>query len=77
MLDLPMQEVVSRELTVRGSYGYVTELTHAVDHLAGGTIDTTALIEHWATLEDAPAIFRDLAEGRLEAIKVMLEPARS
>jgi L-iditol 2-dehydrogenase len=74
MLDLPMQEVVSRELTVRGSYGYDTELGQAVELLAGGGIDAAALIEHRATLEDAPAIFRDLAEGRLEAIKVILEP---
>jgi L-iditol 2-dehydrogenase len=74
MLDLPIQEVVSRELTVRGSYGYDTEFEPAAEHLAAGRIDAAALIERRAPLAEGPTIFGDLADGRLEAIKVVLHP---
>jgi len=73
-VEIPMQDVVTRELRIRGAYGSTTEFDEAADLVASGRIDVTPLIELVAPLDDAPAIFRALGEGRLEAAKVIVEP---
>jgi threonine dehydrogenase-like Zn-dependent dehydrogenase len=69
-----MQQLVTRELTVRGAYGFVDEFEQAADALAAGWIDARRLIESVAPLEDGPDLFRQLAEGSLSAVKVVLKP---
>ena len=71
---LPMQQLVTRELTVRGSYGYVDEFAGAVDALAAGWIEAGSLIECVAGLEEGEDLFRRLAVGSLSAVKVVLTP---
>ena len=44
-VPLPMQQVVTRELTIRGAYGFVDEFAAAIDALASGWIDAHRLIE--------------------------------
>jgi L-iditol 2-dehydrogenase len=73
-VELPMQQLVTRELTVRGAYGFVDEFEQAADALAAGWIDARRLIESVAPLEDGPDLFRQLAEGSLSAVKVVLKP---
>jgi L-iditol 2-dehydrogenase len=73
-VEIGMQELVTRELTLRGSYGSREEFEVAADALATGRIDVRDLIERVAPLEDGPAIFRELGEGRLDAVKVVLVP---
>ena len=73
-VELPMQQVVTRELTIRGAYGFVDEFEDAADALAAGWIDARRLIEVVAPLEDGPELFRQLAAGRLSAVKVVLTP---
>lgn len=73
-VELPMQQLVTRELTVRGAYGFVDEFEQAADALAAGWIDARRLIECVAPLEDGPDLFRQLAEGSLSAVKVVLTP---
>jgi L-iditol 2-dehydrogenase len=73
-VELPMQEVVTRELTIRGAYGSSVEFDEAADLIAIGRIDVRPLIEQVAPLEDGPSIFRALGEGRLDAAKVILQP---
>jgi threonine dehydrogenase-like Zn-dependent dehydrogenase len=70
-----MQDVVTRELTIRGAYGSVDEFDEAASLISSGRIDVAPLIEHVAPLEDGPSIFRALGEGRLDAAKVILQPA--
>ena len=53
-----MQELVTRELTVRGSYGFREEFEQAADALAAGTIDVRPIIERLAPLEEGPELFR-------------------
>jgi len=73
-VELPMQQLVTRELTVRGAYGFVDEFEQAADALASGLIDGRRLIECVAALEEGPELFRQLAAGSLSAVKVILAP---
>jgi L-iditol 2-dehydrogenase len=74
-VELPMQDMVTRELTLRGSYAFAGEFDEAIDLLATGRIDVQPLIDLTASLDDAPDIFRRLGDGTLDAIKVILLPS--
>lgn len=74
MIELNMQEIVTRELTVRGTYGFNTEFPRAIQAIASGQIDVSPLIERIAPLEDGPEIIDQLAKGQLDLAKVILEP---
>ncbi len=74
MVELNMQEIVTRELTVRGTYGFNIEFQAAIDALASGRIDVVPLIERIAPLADGPEIITALAKGELDLAKVILEP---
>lgn len=73
-IELNMQEVVTRELTVRGTYGFNVEFEAAIQAIASGRIDIEPLIERVAPLEEGPQIIHDLAAGELDLAKVILEP---
>jgi L-iditol 2-dehydrogenase len=73
-IGLPMQELVTRELTIRGSYGFVDEFEQAIDAIATGRIDPHPIIECLAPLEDGEELFRRLLAGTLSAVKVVLMP---
>src|SRR3712207_2455664 len=69
-----MQELVSKELVLRGAYGFIDEFDRAAEALADRRISVRPLIEHVASLEDGPELFRQLARGELDAVKVILAP---
>lgn len=73
-VELPMQEMVTRELTLRGSYGFAGEFQQAADVLASGRIDVRPLIERRAPLDEGPSLFRELGDGTLDAVKVVFVP---
>lgn len=73
-VELPMQEVVTREITLRGAYAFVGEFGRAVELLRSGRVDVTPLIERVAPLEEGPDLIHSLARGTLDAVKVVLEP---
>jgi L-iditol 2-dehydrogenase len=73
-VELPMQELVTKGLTVRGAYGFIDEFEQAADALATGRIDAGRLIELVAPLEEGEDLFRQLAAGSLSAVKVVLTP---
>ena len=74
VVELQMQELVSKELVLRGAYGFVDEFDRAAEALADRRIDVRPLIERVAPLEDGPELFRQLARGELDAVKVILAP---
>ena len=74
-VELGMQDLVTKELTLRGSYAFGTEFETAHDALAARRIDVDPLIERIVPLEEGSAIFKELGEGNLSAVKVMLAPA--
>lgn len=74
MIELDMQEVVTRELTVTGTYGFQKEFPLALAAIASGRINIGPMIEHVAPLAEGPQIIDDLAAGRSDLVKVILEP---
>lgn len=73
-VELPMQSMVTRELSLRGSYAFTDEFEAAIQELAGRELDVRPLIELTAPLDDAPELFRRLGDGTLDAVKVVLRP---
>lgn len=73
-IEIGMQQIVTREITVRGVYAFNVEFGRAIEALATGRVDVSPIIEQIAPLEAGPQIFHDLAKGALDAIKVVLKP---
>lgn len=73
-VTLNMQQVVTREITISGTYGFNTEFGLAIEALRLGRIDVTPLIERVASLDEGPQLVHDLAKGTLDAAKVVLMP---
>jgi L-iditol 2-dehydrogenase len=70
----PLQAVVTRELTVRGSCASCGEYPACLDMLARGKIDVDALISAAAPLSEGSAWFQRLQRGGEGLLKVILEP---
>lgn len=73
MVELNMQEIVTRELTVHGSflYGY-NEFKTVVDLLNQGKLNVAPLISKEISLADAPSYFDKLAHDPGDLIKVVV-----
>jgi L-iditol 2-dehydrogenase len=74
-VEINMQQIVTRELTIAGAYGFNQEFGESIEAIRSGRIDPMPLIERTAALEQGPEIVRDLAQGSLDAVKVILKPA--
>jgi L-iditol 2-dehydrogenase len=72
--DLPLQKVVTRELSLFGSCASAGEYQAAVDALASGLINTGPLLSAVAPLEEGPGWFRRLHKGTEPLVKVILHP---
>ncbi len=74
MINVNMQEVVTREITIAGTYGFSDEFERVIQSIGSGLIDVAPLIEQVSPLAEGPAIIQGLANGELDLIKVILEP---
>ena len=75
MIEVDMQSIVTREMSVRGSYGFdETDFAAAIEVLSSGRLNVDPLVERVAPLEDGPDIFRSLAAGECEQVKIILKP---
>jgi L-iditol 2-dehydrogenase len=77
VVELAMQELVGKELVLRGAYGFVDEFERAAEAIGTRRLDVRPLIERVAPLDEGPDLFRALATGELEAVKVILTPGGS
>ncbi len=68
---VPMNMVVAKEITLRGTFRFHAEFEMAVDLLARGAIDVAPLLTEIIPLDDAIRAF-DLATDRKLAMKVQL-----
>lgn len=60
-IELDMQEVVTRELNVLGSYGMTEDdFREALDLLAGGAVEADLIINRRASLGEGPELFDEL-----------------
>jgi L-iditol 2-dehydrogenase len=71
---LPLQEVVTRELSVVGSCGSSGEIPECIDLLARGVVDVDPIISLTASLDEAPELFARLHRGDSTLMKVVIQP---
>jgi len=73
-VELPLQEVVSRELSLLGSCASSGEYPRCIELMASGAIDVAPLISATASLDEGPAWFERLHRGEPGVMKVILKP---
>jgi L-iditol 2-dehydrogenase len=73
-IDLPLQAVVTRELTLAGSCASRGEYPACLEMLARGAVDVDSLTSAVAPLDEGPAWFARLYKGNEGLMKVILEP---
>ena len=73
-VELPLQAVVTRELTLFGSCASAGEYPACLDMIVRGTIDVQAVISATAPLSEGASWFRRLYEGKDGLLKVLLTP---
>jgi L-iditol 2-dehydrogenase len=73
-IEIGMQQIVTREITVRGVYAFNVEFGRAIEAIRAGRVDVTPIMEQIVPLEAGPQVYHDLAKGALDAIKVVLTP---
>lgn len=73
MVNVNMQEIVTRELTVNGTYIYTfQDFSEVLDLLAGGKLKVEPIISLTAPLADGTELFNRLAKDPGPLIKVVL-----
>lgn len=73
-VEINMQSIVTREVTLRGAYGFTDEFAHSIEIIRTNRLPVTKLIENTAPLTDGSQIIHDLAKGTLDHVKVILYP---
>jgi L-iditol 2-dehydrogenase len=73
-VELPLQEVVSRQLTLLGSCASSGEYPECIDLMTSGAIDVGPLISATAPLAEGPTWFERLYRGDSQLMKVILRP---
>jgi L-iditol 2-dehydrogenase len=73
-VELPLQSVVTRELSIYGSCASNGEYPECIEYLRRGDIKVEPLITATAKLEDGPEWFEKLYAGLPGAMKVILQP---
>ena len=73
-VDLPLQTVVSNEISLIGTYGFDRRAFEAgLKMVPELKVELTSFIEGRCTLEEAPAVMTRLAKGEQQALKVVIE----
>ena len=73
-VELPLQAVVTRELTLAGVCASQGDYPACLEMIARGTVDVDPLITATTSLEEAPAWFCRLKDGEPGLMKVIVRP---
>ncbi len=73
-IQVNLQDIVSRELTIRGSCAIAGEYRACLDLMAAGRIRATPLISRIVPLSEGPAAFDALHRGEPGLMKIVLRP---
>ncbi len=73
-VQLPLQSIVTREVSLFGSCGCNGEYPECIDLVASGAIRVEPMISAMAPLEDGPDWFARLYEQEAGLMKVVLQP---
>lgn len=74
MPQVPIYDIINRELTVRGTFRYANCYPPAIALAASGAVDVKSLITHHVSLEDAPEAMVWVDEHKDEVIKAVVHP---
>ena len=74
-VEIPLQSVVTREISLLGSCASNGEYPQCIDLLASGKINVDAMITATIALEEGPAWFERLYQGEPGAMKVIIDPS--
>jgi len=73
MIQIGMQEIVTRELVIKGNYIYtVQDFVDAMNLMVNGKFDMTKIISATIPLSDANDMFKTLTSGPNDYIKVIV-----
>jgi len=73
-IELPLQQVVTRQIRLQGSCASAGEYPKCIDLMASGQIRVDDLISAYTPLEDAPAWFDRLYRHEPNLMKVIVRP---
>lgn len=73
-IDLPLQDVVTRQIALLGSCASSGEYPACIELMASGAVDVAPLISAAVPLEEGPAWFERLHRGDARLMKVILRP---
>lgn len=73
-VDLPLQMVVTRQLSLNGSCASAGEYPECLDLIASGKVDVDSFISGTATLDEGASWFKRLHEGEPGLMKIILKP---
>jgi L-iditol 2-dehydrogenase len=73
-VELPLQDVVTREISLLGSCGSSGEIPECIDLLARGVVDVDPIISLRASLDEGPELFARLYDGDRSLMKVIIQP---
>jgi L-iditol 2-dehydrogenase len=74
-IELPLQSVVTRELTLHGSCASSGEYPECIELMGSGAIDVRPLISARTSLEEAPGWFERLYAREPGLMKVVVQPS--
>jgi len=72
--DLPLQEVVTREITIKGSCAINGEYPVVLDLMSSGKIKVEGLVSAVAPLSEGAVYFKRLYNKEKDLLKVILKP---
>ncbi|MEM9942383.1 MAG: galactitol-1-phosphate 5-dehydrogenase [Planctomycetota bacterium] len=73
-VDLPLQKIVTQEISLIGSCGSCGEYPECIDLMVSGKINVQPLISEITKLENGPDYFERLYGGEPKLMKVVLKP---
>ena len=74
-VTLPLQHISSNEKRLVGTYGFnLDDFRTIVGWINEGKFDLDPLLTGRCTLDETPDVFADLATGRRQAVKIVVEP---
>lgn len=73
-VELPLQDVVSREISILGSCASNGEIPECIDLLTQGGVDVDPIISLRAPLDEGPELFARLYRGDSTLMKVIIQP---
>lgn len=75
--QFPLQEVVTRQITLRGSCSCAGEYPEAIARISDGSIAVTPLLSAVADLKDGAGWFQRLYDNKEGLLKVVLTPSQA